>query len=295
MRHIFDWFVRNCQKHYSVAEYVTIDEKLEAFRGRCPFKVYLPFKPAKYGIKVYALVDAKMFYTLNLEVYTGKQPTGSPYLVSNSPIDAVDRLVTPISKTSRNVTTDNWFTSYPLAEKLLSEHRLTLVGTMRKNKPQIPPEFLSCKGRPVHSTMFAFQKEKTVVSHIPRKGKLLFLLSTMHHDDSVDETTDDQQQPEINTFYNATKGGVDVVDEFSAPYDVSRNSQGWPLTLFFAIINVTVINAQIIYDANTKVKHERRVFFKELGLSLIKPQIDTRNCDRLPGFNSEETEKSRHT
>ncbi|KAI4804290.1 hypothetical protein KUCAC02_025921 [Chaenocephalus aceratus] len=43
-----------------------------------------------------------------------------------------------IRHTGRNITMDNFFTSIPLAEKLL-EKNLTLVGTLRQNKPDIPP------------------------------------------------------------------------------------------------------------------------------------------------------------
>ena len=57
IREIFDKFVTNCQQCYYVGEDVTIDEKLEAFRGRCNFIQYIPSKPAKYGIKILAVVD----------------------------------------------------------------------------------------------------------------------------------------------------------------------------------------------------------------------------------------------
>lgn len=33
IREIFDSFVKNFQKHYTISEYATIDEKLEAFKG----------------------------------------------------------------------------------------------------------------------------------------------------------------------------------------------------------------------------------------------------------------------
>jgi ribosome biogenesis protein Nip4 len=56
-------FVENCKKCYSLGQNVNIDEKLEAFRGRCGSKEYIPAKPNKYGIKIYVLVDAKMLYT----------------------------------------------------------------------------------------------------------------------------------------------------------------------------------------------------------------------------------------
>lgn len=71
IRDIFDSFVQNCQKHYIISEYATIDEKLEAFRGHCSFRQHIASKPNKYGIKIFALVDEKTYYTYNMEVYVG--------------------------------------------------------------------------------------------------------------------------------------------------------------------------------------------------------------------------------
>uniref|UniRef100_A0A1B6KLI6 PiggyBac transposable element-derived protein domain-containing protein n=1 Tax=Graphocephala atropunctata TaxID=36148 RepID=A0A1B6KLI6_9HEMI len=51
VRYLLDHFNNNCKKHYSLSEMVTIDEMLEAFRGRCGFRQYIPNKPAKYGVK----------------------------------------------------------------------------------------------------------------------------------------------------------------------------------------------------------------------------------------------------
>ena len=133
-RSIFDQFVQRCQNVYSPSEFLTIDEMLLAFRGRCLFRVYIPNKPAKYSLKILALVDAKSFYVLNLEVYAGKQPSG-PYAVSNKPFEVVERLIQLVSGSHRNVTFDNWFTGYELMLHLLKEHRLT-VGTVTKNKRQ---------------------------------------------------------------------------------------------------------------------------------------------------------------
>lgn len=83
---------------------MTIDEELVAFRGRCAFRQYIPSKQAKYGLKIYTLVDAKTFYTMHLEIYCGKQPDDSPYAMSNKPFHVVDRLVKCVSGTGRNIT-----------------------------------------------------------------------------------------------------------------------------------------------------------------------------------------------
>jgi hypothetical protein len=42
---------------------MTIDEMLVGFPGKCSFRQYIPSKPNKYGLKILALCDAKMFYT----------------------------------------------------------------------------------------------------------------------------------------------------------------------------------------------------------------------------------------
>lgn len=62
IRDIFEAFVENCHKAYMPGENLTIDEMLLAFRRRCKLRQYNPSKPAKYGLKIFALVDSKSFY-----------------------------------------------------------------------------------------------------------------------------------------------------------------------------------------------------------------------------------------
>jgi hypothetical protein len=121
-------------------------------------------KPAKYAIKVFYLVDSRMFYTSQMELYSRKQPEG-PYKLSNSPADLVKRLMHPISHTVRNVTFDTWFRSVTLAEEILKEHKITIVGTVRKNKREIPPELINTKEREEKSSNFAF-RDRTLVPYI---------------------------------------------------------------------------------------------------------------------------------
>jgi len=63
--------------------------------------------------------------------------------------------------TNRNITTDNWFTSLlELAEQLLAT-KLTLVGTLRKNKGEVPPHML-VKNLPPTTTRFLHAPKKTL-------------------------------------------------------------------------------------------------------------------------------------
>ncbi|KAJ8952463.1 hypothetical protein NQ314_007539 [Rhamnusium bicolor] len=55
----------------------------------------------------------------------------------------------------RNITIDNWFTSIPLVETLAKDYKLTVIGTIRKNKKKLPLEFTKPR-HPPGSSMFAF-------------------------------------------------------------------------------------------------------------------------------------------
>ena len=99
-----------------------------AFCGRCPFRQYIPSKPAKYGIKIWwCCCDAETSYPLKGEVYLGKQPDQLREVGQGAHV--VKELVAPWYRSGRNVTADNFFSSIPLAEDLL-ENGLTYVGTI---------------------------------------------------------------------------------------------------------------------------------------------------------------------
>lgn len=91
----------------------------------------------------------------------------------------------------------------------------------------------------------------------------------MHDSGEIDEET---KKPEINLDYNATKGAVDTVDQMCGSYSVKRITKRWPLVIFFSIMDMAGINALILYHSNANnLKLKRRVFLKNLSMSLMKP------------------------
>ncbi|KAB0805147.1 hypothetical protein PPYR_02117, partial [Photinus pyralis] len=276
IRNVFDRFVANCQNGFHHSEFVTVDEMLAGFRGKCSFRQYIPSKPNKYGLKILALCDAKLFYTSKMEIYVGTQPDGA-YKVSNSPFDVVLRLCKHIFGSGRNITMDNWFTSIPLVKKLL-DHNLTVIGTIRKNKRELPLEFSQPAERPQHTSMFGFSQGCTLVSYIPKKKKNVLLLSSMHDRDEIDSETY-VNKPVMITDYNRTKGGVDTVDKLTASYNCSRNTRRWPMVVFYNLLNVAGINSQVVYVSNNPDKKIlRRRFLRQLGNDLVKPHLQVRSA-----------------
>lgn len=283
IREILQLFLSNFQHYFVPSAEMTLDEQLIAFRGRCAFRQYIPSKPAKYGIKIFALVDVHYPYTFNLEIYAGQQPEG-PFRFSNERHDVVMRMVQPVLGKNMNITMDNWFSSLRVAKQLF-ENGTTMVGTVRKDKREVPRELRVATGNPPFSSRFAFHKPCTMVSYVPKPNKVVILMSTMHNDGKIDDTTGDSRKPEIITYYNRTKNGVDLVDKMCSLYDVSRNSKRWPLTVFFDLLNLSALNALCIYTANKNYGNVcRRDFLIHLSLSWMKPlalkRIDSKSLPR---------------
>ena len=79
-----------------------------------------------------------------------------------------------------------FFKSVPVARKLL-QHQLTVVGTMRKCKQEIPACLKAAKSRQTKTSVFGFNDQLTMVSYVPTKNKAVIHLSTMHHGISIVE------------------------------------------------------------------------------------------------------------
>lgn len=144
---------------------------------------------------------------------------------------------------------------------------------------------MQTKKRVVKSTLFGFQKNTVFVSYVPKKNKSVVLVSTLHDTGEIDTSSGEKLLPEIISFYNSTKGGVDVVDKLSAQYSVARDTNRWPLVLFFTLLNVAGINSFVIYSLNSGKENKRRMFLKNLAHELVKPQIVQRSSIRILPFN----------
>lgn len=280
---LFTKFVQNCQKAYNVSEYATVDEMLVPFRGRTHLMIYMPMKPAKYGLKLMCLCDGKNGYFYNCYIYTGRGSDGEgltdeekKFLV---PTQSVVRLTKPLYSSNRNITCDNWFTSVELVDHL-KKKGLTCVGTLKKNKREIPKEFLPSKQREIGSTLYGFTGQNTLLSHVPRKAKAVILLSSMHHAEATDESTG---KPEIIQFYNTTKGGVDEIDKKCSIYTCSRRTRRWPMVIFYRMLDISSVNSHLLYDIHHGKTTERGIFVKELARKLVLSQMRRRVFnERLP-------------
>ena len=118
----------------------------------------------------------------------------------------------------------------------------------------------------------------TLVSYVPQtmQKKNVVLFSSMHHNDKIDLESGDMKKPETITFYNSTKGGVDMVDQMAGEYDTLRNGRRRPLTVFYTLLNVSTINAYIFYSHNPENKLNRRLFIKSVNMQVVQEALKGR-------------------
>ncbi|CAK1580572.1 unnamed protein product [Parnassius mnemosyne] len=281
---IFEKFISNCKKVYVPGAYLCVDEMLVPFRGRCKFIIYMPKKPAKYGLKMLLVCDAETFYVYNAYIYCGKESDGLGLPEDDKkfavPTQSVLRLCKDFENTNRNITADNWFSSYELMEQL-KQRGLTYVGTLKKNKRHIPPEFQASKTREPETALHGFTKDFTLVSYVPKKSKAVLLISSMHHTSEINPVT---KKPVIIMEYNKTKGGVDEVDKKCSNYSCSRRTRRWPLAFFFRLLDLSGVNAFVLYRQCADVSDiSRGRFLQDLARELVLPHLQRRVYnDRLP-------------
>ena len=82
---------------------------------------------------------------------------------------------------------------------------MTLLGTIRKNKHELP----KMSNKEVYSSEFYFTSDTTIVNYVPKKNKNVILLSTTHKDMKISDRTD--KKPQMILDYNSTKGAVDTL------------------------------------------------------------------------------------
>ena len=287
IRDIMNMFVDACKRAVLPGPYLTIDEQLVGFRGRCPFRVYMKDKPDKYGIKLWCMCDAVTNYPVNIQVYLGKE---NNIPEKNQGARVIRNMVENLQGGGYGIYADNFFTNLSVAEELL-QRNITYVGTIRQNKPDVPTMMKPSPTRKELSSEFLFDQNSTLVSYVPKKRRSVVLLSTQHRDVAT-AGEDVAYKPLIILDYNKYKGGVDNMDKKVKEYRPYRKSNRWPTALFANIIAISSgICAYTVFtfkfpDWQSRKTCRRRLFLRELGEALVTPLIIARS-NNLSGLSTD--------
>nr|CAI5869771.1 unnamed protein product [Callosobruchus analis] len=97
IRDIWDIFINICKTAYVPSTYMTIDEQLLGFRGKCPFRMYIPNRPEKYSIKIVMVCDTASKYMLNAAPYLGKKTNTEGLTLAEYFVKSTTRIVSKLN------------------------------------------------------------------------------------------------------------------------------------------------------------------------------------------------------
>ena len=303
VRLLIDGFVQHSQDSYVPGPSITVDEQLYPWRGRCRYRQYMASKPAKYGLKFWLACDSDNYYCWNLQFYCGREEERDATVSLGEHV--VLSLTEKLSRSGRNVTCDNFFTSLNLARQLRARN-MTLVGTVRANRRELPVVMASHHHREIYSTIQALNFDETcttlLVSYMATRSKCVNILSTSHRKAIIDANTE-KKKPDVIQYYNATKGGVDAADERVSTYSVKFRCQRWHVIVFCNILDLSALNGFVTHSLfdpewNKTKKERRRLYLLELGNALLhdhsnrpQPALSTGPGRRQTGASTDDRKR----
>ena len=202
---------------------------LASFRGGCTFRLSIPFKPAKYGIKIWWMCDADKFYPYNGQMYCGQLPneqreTGQPKRV-------ILDLSQPLFGIGRNIFSDIFYQHGTVDRTETTSPQLS--WDCQEEQTWGSWRVFTIRGRQVHSSLFCHTNTGVLC---PESGQVRVpdVVITFRSSDISSFTT---QANHTHEEYNSQKWGVDVMDAMVGHYTTWRATRRWPVRLFMVMID----------------------------------------------------------
>ena len=235
---------------------LSLDETMIKFKGRIYFRQFNPAKPTRFGIKQFALCEAKSGYALRFLTYTGKDtlPNQDPKLTVTENI--VKQLMTGYENLGHVLYTDSYYTS-PNIVRALEKEGIGYVGTVRAGRKNMPPS-LHPNNLPLRKgSEPVFARSDNVVACTWHDTKRVSFVSSVHTNNTVEKRIRSRQheggfrsveKPVIADSYNDYMGGVDIMDQLLGTYCYPHKVSKWYHAVYQRVREVALTNGYIVYQ-----------------------------------------------
>ncbi len=264
---------------------IAIDETMVGFKGVVGFRQYCPLKPTKWGLKSFVLADSVTGYVLNIIPYTGGETKDNFLSACDSTLPMLAQIVVALSENyldkGHHLYCDRLYSSVPLVRALQS--RLTcFTGTVDRRRRELPSA-VRPKGnlKLSRGDIKAWRDGEKLVVAWKDKGKPTFMISTAFGGSTVSvrcRRGGTKVKPLVVERYNKFMGGVDIADQFGCYYSFDRRTVKWWRKLFFWLMEVSIVNAYILYKGEHRGSHVD--FRRKLVVGLCEgfPPLNVRRC-----------------
>lgn len=188
-----------------------------AFKGRLSFKQYMPLKPTKRGIKVWARADSVSSYMNAFQVYTGKEGGRTAMGLGER---VVVQLSKPLFGKYHHCFCDNFFR----CSDIWRQTECMQMGTCHSSRKLFPLDIRKPK---LQQGELVFRQDGNPVATSWQDKKPVAFLSTFSPPEEPDLTVQRRQKdgslidipaPPIVASYNDFMGGVDRAGQLRKSY-----------------------------------------------------------------------------
>ena len=262
-------------ENYHPGQDLSIDEQMIGMKGRVSFIQYMPKKPKKFGIKIWACCDAESSYCLRFQIYTGASESGAEQGLASR---VVFDLMEPYLDKAYHLYVDNFYTALKLLQDL--EKRKTYAcGTVRINRGEFPQSFKEAKLEVGDSI---FIRINNILAVHWKDKRDVFVMSSIHGngEDMIQRYKGEISKPTMIGAYNMKMGGVDKCDQRLSYYSLNRKSFKWWKKVFFRLFEMSIVNSLVLfthkYPEFTKKRSSHKKFREMLVHELVQPLLDQR-------------------
>jgi hypothetical protein len=228
-------------------------------------------------------------YAYDFEIYTGQENDEDKRFDDEQDLGASPNVVVRLSrKIERNMSHklyfDNYFTSLKLMV-YLAHNGIHALGTVRRNRipnSKMPTEKeMNSKKRGECTEMVATVEGVDVSCVAWLDNKQVMLMSTFAGETPVAQVSRFDRKckqtiqiscPRVVIHYNRHMGGVDLHDSLLGRHRNKMRSKKWYMRLFYHLIDVTIVNAWLLYRRVHQDENYMRLadFRAEVAESLCK-------------------------
>ena len=284
LRRFFYLLTQRYRRYYVPNRHLTVDERIVKFTGRLSFLQFVRNKPNQYGIKVYVLADAHTGYVCNWKVYLGAGSERNQNIPGQNENrerrrPAIYNTVLELTNNYTNmghVLCFDSFYCYPEIFKELAKKHIGCVGTLNKQRRNIPEEIKSPGEMQARETIW--RRNGNLMALIFKDKRYIRLLTNIYG-----KGKEIGNRPLALRDYNLWARGVDLSNQFVSSYHNMHKSLKWYKVLALSFLETSIANAYILYKSRNPFTAKKHLNFREdIVTDLLQSYINERRALSQP-------------
>jgi hypothetical protein len=270
---------RQWRHSYECGRFVSIDEAMINFKGRCRFATVMAKKHHDQGLKAWVATDSKTYFVEAVDYKTRDWDDRQTGLYEGTGVAMKLLEEADLLQANRVVVCDNFYTSVQLFSALRSKKTYGL-GVLRESRA---PGGVKFNERDHHRgfSRTTYSRSANMAVTAWKDNRVVFFLTTIGPDDDEDgdgavrqvlrwdklqRKRDFFDCPCIVAVYNIFMNGVDVTDqsiEYVSLASVVKLKKWW-MRIFFHHADLTLHNARVLHRLRTGENLSNREFREEV-------------------------------